>query len=208
MRRARLALLAPLAAVVLLAACGSDDGGSASSATDAGSAGSSTAAGEYCTSSGGEVQTAHPYWNTNADQSDWLALAGSVELCRFTSDDSDPQAQTRIYVDLNTLYSEQPTLAGVAYLSKVPATPPAQPGANPASSNCTALGASSQFGAGAGGWTTEDDPQTVVSLCVFPDLSFIDEFGIFYYSDGTVRGADLAEIMRYQPTQLPPIFTG
>jgi hypothetical protein len=47
-----------------------------------------------------------------------------------------------------------------------------------------------------------------VSLCVFPDRSFIDEFGIFYYADGAVRGADLSKVMRYQPgSKLPAIFT-
>jgi putative hemolysin len=191
-----------------LAACGSDDGGSASNTTDASA--DASAARAYCTESGGEVQTAHPFWNTNGDRDAWLTLAGTVELCRFTSKDEDPDQQTRIYVDLDTLYSEEPTLAGVAYLSKVGPSLPKQPSANPASYNCSALGGSSQFGGGVsgGGWTTDDAPAEVVSLCVFPDRSFIDEFGIFYFADGAVRGADLSKLMRYQPgAKLPAIFS-
>ena len=48
---------------------------------------------------------------------------------------------------------------------------------------------------------------TVMNLCVFPDMSAIDEFGIFYYANGIVRGADLATKFRYQPGDtLPGIF--
>ena len=39
----------------------------------------------------------------------------------------------------------------------------------------------------------------VMDMCVFADGSAIDEFGIWYYANGTVRGADLAPILRYQP---------
>jgi hypothetical protein len=39
----------------------------------------------------------------------------------------------------------------------------------------------------------------VMNLCVFADGSAIDEFGIMYYAAGTVRGADLAPLSRYQP---------
>jgi hypothetical protein len=46
-----------------------------------------------------------------------------------------------------------------------------------------------------------------MSLCMFADGSAIDEWGITYYSDGTVRGADLATKMRYQPDgPLPAVF--
>jgi hypothetical protein len=43
--------------------------------------------------------------------------------------------------------------------------------------------------------------------CLFADGSAIDEFGIFYYASGTVRGADLAPLFRYQPNgKLPAMF--
>ena len=41
---------------------------------------------------------------------------------------------------------------------------------------------------------------------MFPDLSFIDEFGIFYYAGGVVRGQDLSKVMRYHPAVLPNFF--
>ena len=46
----------------------------------------------------------------------------------------------------------------------------------------------------------------MVCLCVFPDLSFIDEWGLAYHSDGTIRGIDLATVMAYQPSSLPPVY--
>lgn len=46
-----------------------------------------------------------------------------------------------------------------------------------------------------------------VELCVFADRSAIDHFGIFYASDGTNRGVDLASVMRYQPDgDTPDVF--
>ncbi|MGS0684670.1 hypothetical protein ACVBEQ_05900 [Nakamurella sp. GG22] len=181
-----------------------------------GSAGpSSTASGptpaeqaEYCTSKGGEVQTRDAYWGTNGDEADWVTLAGSTTMCRFQSDD---EAKSRIYVDLTTLSSPVPTLAALAYLSKVP-LPSTTGGANPATGYCSKeLGGSSTFGgisAAGGGWVAKSDPDdVVVALCVFPDLSFIDEWGLAYHSDGSIRGTDLATAMAYQPTgPLPPVF--
>jgi len=44
-------------------------------------------------------------------------------------------------------------------------------------------------------------------MCVFADGSAIDAFGIFYYANGAVRGADLAPLFRYQPNgKLPAMF--
>ena len=44
-------------------------------------------------------------------------------------------------------------------------------------------------------------------MCVFPDGSMIDEWGITYYAGGVVRGADLALLFDYQPDgKLPAIF--
>jgi len=187
------------------AACGDDASGAASL--------QNKAAAKYCEESGGAAQTAHAYAGTNGDRSAWLELGQSTELCRFEmpgADPNDPFQATRIYVDLVTLYTDQPTLAGVAYLAKVTPTLPATPSANPAAYNCAALGGTSQFGTSVdgGGWATEDRPDEVVDLCVFPDLSFIDEFGILYYATGTVRGADLSTKMNYNPTRLPDLFPG
>ncbi len=148
-------------------------------------------------------------WNTNADPSAWLQLAGRATFCEFESGEGD--AATRISVDLVTLYSEESTLAGVAYLAKVPPTLPPEPSANPADYNCNqGLGGSATFGNGGagGGWVDASQPVFVVmDMCAFEDFSAIDAFGILYYSQGTVRGADLATKMRYQPNgKLPAIF--
>ena len=163
---------------------------------------------QYCQQSGGQVQTRTPSWNTNSDQAQWLALGGSSAMCRFQADD---EAKSRIYVDLTTLSSTEPTLAGLAYLSKVP-MPSASGGGNPATAYCsTELNGSSSFGgagASGGGWVNQTDPDDiVVSLCVFPDGSFIDEWGLAYHSAGDIRGKDLATVMKYEPSgSLPPVF--
>jgi hypothetical protein len=163
----------------------------------------------YCEDAGGAALAARSMWATNQDPATWLELAGAVELCRFEDGEPGASGTTRIYVDLVTLYSEQPTLAGVAYLSRVPPELPESPSTNPARAHCAALGGSAQFGSGleGGGWVTSDRPTEVVDLCVFPDRSFIDEFGIFYYAGGVVRGTDLADVMRYAGEPLPPIFS-
>ncbi|ACV80369.1 hypothetical protein Namu_4079 [Nakamurella multipartita DSM 44233] len=175
----------------------------------AASAGATAEQEQYCRTSGGQVQTRAPYWNTNGSQNQWLALGGSATMCRFQADD---EAKSRIYVDLTTLSSTEPTLAGLAYLSKVP-MPASTGGGNPATGYCSKeLNGSSTFGGGVsasgGGWVAQQDPDdVVVSLCVFPDGSFIDEWGLAYHSAGEVRGQDLTTVMRYQPSgSLPPVF--
>jgi putative hemolysin len=163
------------------------------------------AARDYCTSVGGEVQERQATWNTNGDESQWVDLGRTMEVCRFEADD---EAGSRIYVDLLTLWSEAPSLAAAAYLAKVPMSDEPPPG-NPASFYCADLGGSSQFGPGAtgGGWVNRDDPDDlVVAMCVFPDGSTIDEWGIAYYSGDVVRGADLAPLFRADTAAFPPIF--
>jgi len=184
---------------------------SATSSSDAASVGGSgfdlEAAEVYCVQEGGTVQPRQAYWGTNADQANWLALASTASMCRFQTDD---EAKSRIYVDLATLASKEPTLAGLAYQSKVP-MPSVTGGANPATSYCSKeLGGSSTFGAvgaAGGGWVALDDPDdVVVALCVFPDQSFIDEWGLAYHSNGEIRGKDLATVMQYQTADLPPVY--
>ena len=188
---------------------GASSPASASSPGTSGSAIGSPAGSEYCVQHGGEVQTRTPYWGTNGDQSSWLPLGGTTTACRFQAND---EAKSRIYVDLTTLSSPKPTLAALAYLSKVPM--PSGVGGNPATGYCsTELGGSSTFGsigAAGGGWVATEDPDdVVVALCVFPDLSYIDEWGLAYHSNGDIRGADLQPLMAYQPGGvLPPVFTG
>jgi putative hemolysin len=168
------------------------------------------AAEKYCTDQGGMLVDRVAAWNTNADPSQWLELAGRMRLCEFET--GEGETATRISVDLVTLYAEEPTLAGLAYLSKVPPTFPKQSSANPAAYNCMqGLAGTRQFGntpGSGGGWTDRTQPVFVVmSLCMFADGSAIDEWGITYYANGDVRGADLATKMRYTPTDpLPAVF--
>ena len=160
---------------------------------------------DYCASVGGQVQDRHAAWNTNADPASWVDLGRSLEVCRFQADD---EARSRIYVELLTLWSDKPSLAASAYLATIPMSEELRPG-NPATLYCADLAGSSQFGAGAagGGWVNRDDPDDpVVALCVFPDGSAIDDWGLAYHGSGAVRGADLAPLFRADVMGLPPIF--
>jgi hypothetical protein len=203
--------LATATAALLLAGCATGASPSAASSASPGAptTGGSADAEAYCADQGGAIVDRVAVSNTNADPSAQLALAGRLRLCEFETGSGDQT--TRISVDLTTLYSEEPTLAAVAYLSKIRPRQPPTVGQNPAEYHCLdTLGASSAFGNTniAGGWVDAEQPIFVVmNLCVFADMSAIDEFGIWYYAAGTVRGADLAPIMRYQPgDQLPAMF--
>ena len=160
-----------------------------------------------CEEKTGTVQVREAMFGTNddTDRSGWVDLGRSIELCRFTDEDGNS-----ILVDTLTLASTGPTLASVAYLSKVK-MPEYDPNkGNPATAYCQALSGSSAYGPGAsgGGWVDVSDKDSpVVAMCVFPDGSMIDEWGLAYHSDGTIRGIDLAQQFVYQPTDgLPPIF--
>ena len=157
-------------------------------------------AADYCTQSGGEVETRYPFYNTNGP--DPLQLAGSMTVCTFTADDG-----SRILIALDTLYADQPTLAGSAYRAQLPLES-GPPSVNPSSIYCSQLGGTDLFGgvsAAGGGWGLEDGAD-VISLCVFADLSVIDSWGLTYHSEGTIRGADLTELLRYQPSGPGEIF--
>jgi putative hemolysin len=154
--------------------------------------GSDDAAATYCTASGGEVETRYPFYGTNQD--DPLRLSGSLEVCSFTADDD-----TRIIIGLDTLYTDEPTLAALAYRAQTPMEPSRTPSANPSSLYCTQLGGTDTFGgvgSAGGGWGLDDGADSL-ALCVFPDLSVIDSWGITYHADGTIRGADLDELLGY-----------
>jgi putative hemolysin len=173
---------------------------------DTTSGGQSADAADYCVETGGTVETRQPYWNTNGDQPEWVQLPGEMDLCWYqTLDDED---QSRIYVDLTTIYAEEPTLAAAAYLAQVPL---GRSTGNPAEASCHEnLNGTAWFGsagASGGGWVNlEDEAFTVVNLCVFPDGSAIDAWGIAYYSDDVVRGIDLTEVFRFDRDAVPDIF--
>jgi inhibitor of cysteine peptidase len=169
-------------------------------------------AADYCTSQGGTVTTRYPAYNTNASTADWLRLAGSRDFCTFLAAADDTGFQSQISIALDTLYADGPTLAVLAYLE--PVALPAFTGANPATLYCNKLGGTDIWGgmnnAAGGGWVTEaaDSPtdNQVVGMCVFPDLSAIDSWGLTYKANNIIRGTDLSKVVRYQPANRPDVF--
>lgn len=159
---------------------------------------SNAAAAAYCTSTGGVVQTRIPVFGTNDPPSAWLILNGSAQFCAWTSKGKYPSS---IYAMLNTLYSTQPTLAALAYYSKLPLPKTCGAGgSNPSSCYCTYLGGSDQFGGAnfaGGAWVLKGSTTDILQTCIFPDLSSIDSWGLTYHSAGIIRGINLAKVLRY-----------
>jgi hypothetical protein len=153
------------------------------------------AAADYCTKTGGLVETRTAVWNTNGPPSSWLVLTGVRRFCQYTSSTDG----SRIHILLSTLYSTKPTLAALAYYGK-PAMSGGGPG-NPASYYCTQLGGSDQFGGttpAGGGWVMMGAIDEVLEACIFPDMSSIDSWGLTYNSANIVRGIDLSTVMRFK----------
>lgn len=187
-----------------LAAC-SEPAAPPAASDPATSAADMAEAATYCEQKGGEVQQRQPAWRTNLAEEDWVPLGDPVAVCRFQT--LDDEADSRIYVDLVTISSDEPTLAALAYLSR--AEIPDDPPGNPASALCSSLGGTTSFGPSAdgGGLTAADDPDDpVVAPCTFADGSFIDEWGIAYYGEGTVRGIDLSGVFSFDRSTLPEVF--
>ena len=125
-------------------------------ATTAGGATEPMAAGQYCTDQGGDVVELTPYLQPGSDAE--VELAGSMDVCQFISQDGD--SPTQVVVDLATLHSKKPTLAGLAYLAQVPASGSGVAGSNPAASYCPVdLAGTEAFGtASSGAWVGALDP--------------------------------------------------
>jgi len=156
----------------------------------------SGAAAAYCVSTGGKVIDRAPVFGTNGPESSWLVLTGSRKFCQYTSSKDG----SRIHILVEDLYATTPTLAVLAYYAKV--APGEGGGGNPASYYCTQLGGSDQFGgvnAAGGGWVGKGTKVGVLEACIFPDMSSIDSWGLFYNSAGIVRGIDLTTVLRYAP---------
>lgn len=176
--------------VALLTGCTATGGANTTSDSEAEA---DSAAADYCTENGGVVETRYPLYGANNDNP--LQLSGSLQVCTFTADDD-----TRITVGLDTLYTDQPTMAALAYRAQVPLEE-GGPAVNPSTRYCTQLGGTAQFGGpddlSGGGWVLEGGAD-ILGLCVFPDLSVIDAWGITYHSDDTIRGADLTDLFRFR----------
>ena len=152
-----------------------------------------------CVKNGGHVFTRVPVFNTGAAQSAWLYLMGEEKFCQFTS----PTDGSRIHITLETLNSTKPSLAALAYYSKLPPATLPEGLANPASQYCTQLGGSDLFGgisASGGAWVNLTAiPDVKLEACIFPDMSSIDSWGLFYHANDIIRGIDLATVLQYQP---------
>jgi putative hemolysin len=157
------------------------------------------AAAEWCASHDGTVVERFPASGASTDAP--TALGAPVRFCEFTGGQGADPADSRISVRLTTLASEEPSMAATAYLTK-PALPDGGGSANPASVYCADLSGAELGGVLApdGGWVNSADKSDVVQMCVFPDLSIIDSWGLTYHTQGVIRGADLAPLFRAKPT--------
>jgi hypothetical protein len=154
---------------------------------------------DYCVKKGGVVQTRIPEYGTNGGTP--LILSGKKEFCQFIKAKDGSQ----IDVVLGTLETKDPTLAALAYYAEVPFDGSACKG-SPGSCYCSQLGGTDLFGginAAGGGWVLSTDPNDVLDACIFPDLSSIDSYGLFYHSAGIIRGKNLANVLRYRNPNAP-----
>lgn len=147
----------------------------------------------YCAATGGVVQSRTPEYGTNGGTP--LVLAGAREFCQYVSKDGF----SNINVLLNTLVTVKPTLAALAYYSK-PKINLRKCEGSPGSCYCSDIGGTDLFGginAAGGGWVLSSDANDVLDACIFPDLSSIDAYGLFYHSHGIIRGQNLDHLLRY-----------
>jgi len=153
-----------------------------------------SAAAAYCVAQDGEVENRAPYFNTNDDPKNWFRLSGFRKFCQFTL----KRDGSRIHVLLSTLYTQQPSLAALAYYAKVPFD--GNCNGNPGSCYCSQLGGTDLFGGinlNGGGWVLKGAIDEVLEACIFPDMSSIDSWGLAYHQANIIRGKNLAKVLRY-----------
>ena len=178
--------LAALAIAGLVVAC-------ANGAALAEDAGAMAKAAAYCTEKGGVVQERQPFYGTNGGTP--LQLAGKQTFCQFTSKKDGSQ----INLLLSTLWTKMPTLAALAYYAEVAYNENCN--GSPGSCYCSQLGGTDLFGGvngAGGGWVLVGNNTDVLDACIFPDMSSIDSYGLFYHSDNIIRGKDLSKVLRYK----------
>lgn len=157
-------------------------------------------AADYCLMQEGVVVERFPFLGTNTAVP--IRLSGSDWFCELTGSPEAEPPTSRISILLSTMYTTEPTLATMAYLAQVPVGQFDQ-SEGLATAYCDYLGGSSKFGLDedlAGGWASNlDSPETTsIGICIFPDGSAIDDWGLTYNADGIIRGADLSKLIRYQ----------
>ncbi len=166
--------------------------GATATVPDPVTAASQSQAAQYCAQTGGQVYWRTATYGTNDPQTE-LPLAEERPFCQYTS----PSDGSRIHVLLSTLFTPKPTLAALAYYAEVPS---GSCEGNPASCYCSLLGGSDLFGginAAGGGWVNNRSVDQALEACIFPDMSSIDSFGLFYHSAGIIRGIDLSTVLKY-----------
>lgn len=149
---------------------------------------------EYCQSTGGTVQSRTPEYGTNGTTP--LVLAGPRDYCDYASADGS----THIDVLMTTLVTTQPSLAALAYYAKEHVDLSTCRG-GPGSCYCADVGGTDNFGGitiAGGGWVLGSNANDVLDVCVFPDLSAIDAYGLFYHAYGVIRGQNLDHRLRYK----------
>lgn len=147
----------------------------------------------YCTAKGGVVQEREPYYGTNGNNP--LRLAGKQDFCEFTSKKDGSQ----ISLLLSTLWTKLPSLAALAYYAEVQYNNNCN--GSPGSCYCSQIGGTDLFGginAAGGGWVLTTNSSDVLDTCIFPDMSSIDTYGLFYHSANIIRGKNLAKVLRYK----------
>ena len=157
------------------------------------------AAAEWCASHGGAVVDRYPAIDISSEPP--VVLGPAIGFCEFTSGEGADPPESSISIRLTTLASDQPSMAATAYLTK-PEMAESSGSANPASVYCADLGGAEIGGvlAPSGGWVNATDATDALDgLCVFPDLSIIDSWGLAYHTMGTIRGADLEPLFRWKP---------
>jgi putative hemolysin len=148
---------------------------------------SPTTSSQYCTEHGGTVQVRTPTYGTNGGTP--LPLAYQRQFCDFAS----PDGTTHIDVLLATLVTHQPSLAALAYYAAQQVNLSNCQG-GPGSCYCSDIGGTDEFGginAAGGGWVLSTNVNDVLDVCVFPDMSAIDAYGVFYHAYGITRGQKL-----------------
>ncbi|MEO8925857.1 MAG: hypothetical protein ABI306_01725 [Caulobacteraceae bacterium] len=147
----------------------------------------------YCTATGGSVQRRVPEYGTNGANP--LVLAYPRDFCEYLSKDGS----THIDVLLTTLVTTRPTLAALAYYAKKKINLHQCQG-GPGSCYCAQVGGTDSFGGvnlAGGGWVLSTNVNDVLDVCVFPDLSAIDAYGLFYHAYGIIRGQPLKGLLRF-----------
>jgi hypothetical protein len=146
----------------------------------------------YCTAKGGVVQEREPYYGTNGNSP--LQLAGKQYFCQFTKKDG-----SQISLLLSTMWTKMPSLAALAYYAEVQYNDNCN--GSPGSCYCSQLGGTDLFGGvtgAGGGWVLTTNANDVLDTCIFPDMSSIDSYGLFYHSADIIRGKNLATVLRYK----------